>query len=944
MFSSAVFKKITAAALVITIAAAGAETIGFVPHPGVTAKALAGDMSLSDMFCYQENEDGTLAVSEIISENSHTDEITVPEEYDGREVTVIQSAPMNKWHAELSSQAYSLYIGKNIRDIQPQAFEGIRISEINVDINNQSFTVKDGMLFTKDLSTLIFCPDSAEGMIKVPSKTISVREDAFRSSEIESVFLGAGVSDITGDTFSRCEGLEYFGVNSSNPYFKASGGMLLTKDGSTVVAYPRAKSDACTLPSKVTAIGDRAFYGSNISRLDLSKVRRIGDYSFAGSSKLKSVNIYNSEYIGDGAFSNCTSLTSVSIEDGISRIPAELFADCTSLGTVNLPSSVISVGIGSLDNTKWFNDQADGFIYIGGILYGSKGNVNTIRTLDIKEGTFAVADGALRGTNVRKLIIPSTLRYMTASSLFPAEDLRFFSVSKDNPWFTSVNNFVFSKDMQKLVCVPYSGTSEECSLPVTVKEIGDLAFAYNKTIKKIYLSNNVIKFGVSPFNNGEADRTVVCLENSPAAAAALEDDVSIIFMETSISMNAQEMTMGVSENRTLQVSVRPDLADNNVIWSSSDPDVVSVKDGKLTANAEGTAVITASESTGKTAQCKVTVKEEPSGVLLSSGSVTLGYCESWYLTARTPDGDDLFGVTYTSSDPSVASVSIVDEKCRISSHKTGTAVVTAKSYNGKTASCNVTVKEAPKSISFNKTGITIGVGERATISSAVNAGAASSARTYVSSDSDIVQIVPSSWDCTFVGLSEGTAEITVRTYDGKSAKCKVVVKAPPVFVSMEKSSINIGIGEKASLGLSLDSTQGCAERLYESSNEAIVKMYKKDWISGFEGVKAGSAKVTVKTYNDQKASCTINVKPAPSEITLNTYSVTMKVGETKELVSTIPSGSAAFNRTWTSSNTSIVKINSMGKLGNFTALKAGTCYVTVRTFNGKEAMCKVVVK
>ena len=68
------------------------------------------------------------------------------------------------------------------------------------------------------------------------------------------------------------------------------------------------------------------------------------------------------------------------------------------------------------------------------------------------------------------------------------------------------------------------------------------------------------------------------------------------------------------------------------------------------------------------------------------------------------------------------------------------------------------------------------------------------------------------------------------------------------------------------------------------------------------------------------------------------------MGESFTVGSGVNDGAASANRTYRSSNSSIIKMNTTKWTGKFTAVKTGVAYVTVRTFNGKESTCKVTVK
>ena len=98
---------------------------------------------------------------------------------------------------------------------------------------------------------------------------------------------------------------------------------------------------------KVTAIGVAAFQGnSTLTSVTIPEgVTEIAYYAFAGCTSLTNVTIPEGvTYIGDLAFDSCTSLTSVTIPEGVTHIGNRAFWGCTSLTSVSLPASVTYTG------------------------------------------------------------------------------------------------------------------------------------------------------------------------------------------------------------------------------------------------------------------------------------------------------------------------------------------------------------------------------------------------------------------------------------------------------------------------------------------------------------------------------------------------------------------------------------------------------------------------
>ena len=167
---------------------------------------------------------------------------------------------------------------------------------------------------------------------------------------------------------------------------------------------------------------------------------------------------------------------------------------------------------------------------------------------------------------------------------------------------------------------------------------------------------------------------------------------------TGISLNKSTTSLTEGESETLTATITPSNAtgDKTVKWSSSNAEVAAVdSNGKVTAKKAGTAVITATSSNGKTAGCTVTVKQKEiaiTGISLNKSTTSLTEGESETLTATiapsNATGDKT--VKWSSSNEAVVAV---DSNGKVTAKKAGTAVITATSSNGKSASCTVTVKQ-----------------------------------------------------------------------------------------------------------------------------------------------------------------------------------------------------------------------------------------------------------
>ena len=149
-------------------------------------------------------------------------------------------------------------------------------------------------------------------------------------------------------------------------------------------------------------------------------------------------------------------------------------------------------------------------------------------------------------------------------------------------------------------------------------------------------------------------------------------------------LSETEKTLNINETFQLNVS---DLGKFKITsWSSSDPGVATVDNGKVTAVGEGQCDISVELSNGGVLKCKVEVKGDAG---LSSNSIRLSMRK--LSTVRLKDRL-LRKVSWSCSDPSIIKIKTKGSICLIIARKKGECTITAKVKGGKTYTCKVTVE------------------------------------------------------------------------------------------------------------------------------------------------------------------------------------------------------------------------------------------------------------
>jgi len=130
-----------------------------------------------------------------------------------------------------------------------------------------------------------------------------------------------------------------------------------------------------------------------------------------GCIGLKSIIIPNSVItIGSGAFWGCTNLPSVNIPSSVTFIGSFAFANCGGISSIVIPSSVSSIGENAFNDTKWYESQLSGIVYLNNWILGYKNIMPENTTIDIKNGTTGIADCAFQFCmNLKAINIPNSV-------------------------------------------------------------------------------------------------------------------------------------------------------------------------------------------------------------------------------------------------------------------------------------------------------------------------------------------------------------------------------------------------------------------------------------------------------------------------------------------------------------------------------------------------------
>jgi len=217
--------------------------------------------------------------------------------------------------------------GAPVIDIGKEAFAGctfkrVYLPEGLLNIGESAFDGCGnliGVVFPetlKNIDSFAFYKTSFEGEnIVFPEGLEDMGRAVLYGADPESVYLPASLDNFSDGFLAGCGG-EYH-IDPNNSWLKTVNGILFSKSGKTLYAFPWQRAGSYSVPADVTRIDEYAFYLSELSSVTLPNgVKEIGSWAFKGADKLANINIPRSvTSLGEEAFYD-TALTSVTIKWG----------------------------------------------------------------------------------------------------------------------------------------------------------------------------------------------------------------------------------------------------------------------------------------------------------------------------------------------------------------------------------------------------------------------------------------------------------------------------------------------------------------------------------------------------------------------------------------------------------------------------------------------------
>ena len=334
----------------------------------------------------------------------------------------------------------------------------------------------------------------------------SIGYEAFTNArQLKTVAIGKSLSAIGSNAFYQASALESFSVDKDNAAYSDSDGVLMNKDKTALILFPKSRQGEFTIPDSVTSIGETTFENcTGLTKVVIGdNVKTIGNYAFRNCTGLTEVVLGNElTSIGNEVFSGCKALKTVTFGSSLESIGSYAFSGCTSLESADFPASLRSIG-----NNAFAGDTAlasvsfsEGLQSIGSYSFS---NCKALETIQLPSTLTAFGSDAFNACSALK------------SAVVNGTDLAVGSYAFE--YCTALESLVFNEGVKSIgfrACYQ-CGNLKNIQFTNTVETVESYSFLSERKLEEVVFGSGFTSIAGDAFP-ADSSFTALCFEDSYA--------------------------------------------------------------------------------------------------------------------------------------------------------------------------------------------------------------------------------------------------------------------------------------------------------------------------------------------------------------------------------------------------------------------------------------------
>lgn len=245
----------------------------------------------------------------------------------------------------------SIILPDSVTDIDGSMIFSPTLEGIIVSENNPKLSTSDGVLYNKDKSVLIRCPQAKKGTFVIPDTVIEIGSNGFsKCKNLTDIWLSNSIKILGENAFKECNSLKEIII----PNGLIEIGQSAFENCDSLITIK--------LPGSVTKIGTRILAECKcLKSVELSEnITEIPPVTFVNCSLLESVKVpYGVKSVGENAFRNCASLKQIELPENAVFCENSFSANTKIIRTLKAELQIP----GQFNTAKVFTDSVDSDAY-----------------------------------------------------------------------------------------------------------------------------------------------------------------------------------------------------------------------------------------------------------------------------------------------------------------------------------------------------------------------------------------------------------------------------------------------------------------------------------------------------------------------------------------------------------------------------------------------------